>query len=229
MPRRYSRRRKGFRTARRYLRGGYARPSRRTNPARTLGLWNGRSRDELKVTDTATVVAAVTQAGVVSLLNGTATGTDYTNRTGRKMITKSVLIRLFINTNLVSAQQGDVVRVIIFVDKQSNGALPAVADVLNTATYAEPMNLNNRDRFIIIRDTIFTMSPAVYAAAALTAGAPVTRMAKHYKKVSFETIFSGTTNGIASIASGSLCILYISQFASVSTITYNVRTRFIDS
>lgn len=208
------------------MRRNYRRGPRRTGGF--LGLWNGRSRDELKVTDTATILVAVPQAGAVSLLNGMAAGTDYTQRTGRKMVTKSILARFIMNTALVDAQQGDVVRILIFIDKQTNGALPAVTDVLNSANYLEPMNLSNRDRFIVIKDMIFTMNPCDYTAAVLTTGAPETKMKKFYKKCSFETIFSGTANTIGSIASGSLLILYISQFNVLSTLSYNVRTRIVD-
>lgn len=192
------------------------------------GLWNGRGRQELKVTDTATVNVNVPTLGAVSLINGTAAGTDYTQRIGRKMTNKSLLIRLQLAPVTTSNIVGDLVRFMVFYDSQTNGALPAVTDVLVAADPMSPMNLNNRDRFKVIKDFLIGMEATEYAANVLTVGSPRTHIVKAYKKCSLVTVFSGTAATIGSIASGSICVLYVSQYNNLTTIYYNIRTRFHD-
>lgn len=199
-------------------------------PARTGGFYGVSSRrgqSELKVVDTTTAgVIPVAQAGSVTLLNGVATGTDYTSRIGRKIVLKSILMRFFF-FDTTTTSNGDNVRIIIFYDCQTNAAAPAVTDVINVADPLQPMNLNNRDRFLILKDKMITYNPGVYAANVLTGGNPVNKSWKTYKKMSKETIFGGTGATVGSIQSGGLFLLLISTNAQ-GNLNYNARVRFLD-
>jgi len=201
-------------------------------PPRTggfFGLYTQRGREELKTIDSGTITQSpVAVAGNLVLLNGVATGTDYTNRIGRKIIMKSILMRFWLLPVGTTESLGDYVRVMLVYDKQSNSAAPTVADILNTATYLEPNNLNNRDRFVILKDKSVTFNPANWAAGAVTTGDPQTKQLKFYKRCHTETIFSGTGATVGSIQSGSLYLLMISSTAE-SVIAWNSRVRFFDA
>ena len=132
---------------------------RATAPPRTggfFGSWNrpGGLGPELKTIDVSTTtISPVAVAGATVLLNGVAQGSDYTNRIGRKVLLKSMLFRANMYPVLNTASPiGNTIRLLLVYDSQTNGALAAVADVLNAATYLQPTNLNNRDRFRILLD-----------------------------------------------------------------------------
>lgn len=202
-------------------------------PLRTggwYGLYDRRGRTELKVIDTDNIQGAISSIGTFTLINGVAQGTDYTARIGRKITMRSILIRLFFYpSSTVSAPIGDIIRVIVFFDSQTNGAAPAITDLLNTNAYDSPMNLNNRDRFRVITDKYMTMNANTYTTGAPTAGSPVTRHCKIWKKMGLETIFGATGGSVGSIQSGSLYLLIMNAVNNASQVDSYSRVRFVDN
>ena len=122
--------------------------------------WSGnvvyRPTAELKVTDTS-VNQDCNTSGSFVLLHAPVPGNDYTNRIGRKTYIKSIAVRgqvelnpLTVIANIESCVP-QTVRQIIFVDNQPNAAAPLVSDLLLSASALSHLNLNNRDRFTILR------------------------------------------------------------------------------
>lgn len=202
-------------------------------PLRTggfYGVYNRRGREELKLIDKEATATTFLAAGAVTLLNGIAQGTDNTDRIGRKTILKSILFRISVFPSATApAATGDVVRVMLVYDCQTNAAAPAVTDIISAGFYDNPMNLNNRDRFKILADKFITMSANNYAAAALTAGSPTAKHLKIYKKMSMDQIFAGTAATVGSISTGGIFLLTISKGNLISTYDYDSRIRFIDA
>lgn len=206
-------------------------------PLRTggfYGLYQRRGRDELKVIDVASAVNGSTAAGggSITLLNGVSQGTDYTNRIGRKVILKSLLVRLNVVPNIAnSAPQGDIIRVMVVYDCQTNAAAPVLSDIINAGsiTYQSPMNLNNRDRFKILADKFLTMEANVYTAGALTAGSPRPKQIKIWKKMNMEEIFGGTGATVGSIQTGAIFLVIVAATTAFSTISFETRVRFMDA
>jgi len=169
-------------------------------------------------------------AGIMNLLNGVAAGTDFTQRVGRKFTMKSIWLKYFLNPLTTTATPaGDLVRVMVIYDTQTNGTIPAVTDVLATANVLSSINLNNRDRFKIIHDKWHSMNPSNYAVGVPTAGAPVVKFQKFFKVLNLETIFSGTAATVGSIATGAMFSLLISAANNQSNLNLDVRFRFIDN
>lgn len=195
------------------------------------GQWNrGSIGPELKTIDSGSVGPNTNAtAGAVLLINGVATGTDYNTRTGRKTVIKSILARIsFLTLVSASDNDGEIVRYMLVQDTQPNGAAPTVANILQTATWDAPMNLDNRDRFRVLLDKHWTDSANVYTANVLTQGNTRPSFRTHYLKKTIEVQYSGTGATIGSIASNSIYFLYISCNGS-STVNYaNFRVRFID-
>ena len=112
-------------------------------PLRTggfYGLWNGRRADELKTIDSSSTTD-IPAAGLVNTINGVAAGTDYNNRIGRKIMMKSLLLRIVLSPiATASAPIGDAVRIIVFYDTQTNGVLPTIAQLLQNSQYDDPLN-----------------------------------------------------------------------------------------
>lgn len=202
-------------------------------PPRTGGFYGPgvrRLRGERKAIDTSFAPAIMGSANAdITLLNGVATGTDFTDRIGRKIIIRSLLIRAEIYPTItVNNQIGEQVRFMVVWDMQSNGAAPVTTDILKSATTAAPNNLNNRDRFKILVDKYLSFDPCTYTASSLVNGSPQTKVIKIYKPLYLETIYAGTTNAIGSIQSGSLWCFTLSGNGYVST-EWQARVRFEDA
>lgn len=189
----------------------------------------GGGGKELKTIDTAGVNSLVTVGGAVVLLNGVAQGSDYTDRIGRKTCMKSFFFKFDIRLASVSTPTGEMARALIVYDSQANGAAPTVANILSTATALSPMNLNNRDRFKVLKDWLIPLEFSVFTAGALTQGSPMRHIRKTYKKLNLDVIFGGTGATVASIQTGSIYLLTIGTVGSVATFDYDSRIRFVDA
>lgn len=205
-------------------------------PLRTggfYGLYTKRGRDELKTIDTGLITfASLDNAnGNFQLLNGVDTGTDYTNRIGRKIIAKSLLLRFqwYPLSATTTDSNGDALRMIIFCDEQANGVAPIVTDILQTANYLAPLNLSNRGRFKIIKDKLISMPGWTNAAGALVNGNAVPKVGKVFKTMSLPVIFNGTGATVGSIQTNSMYILCLPASNATTGFTFNSRVRFIDS
>lgn len=159
-----------------------------------------------------TVVPANSTAAITALCVPTL-GTDFTNRVGRKIRISSVQGRALVRTTLgetlaVGNSGAQKVRLMILIDLQPNGALPAITDILTNSHPSANMNLNNRDRFKILLDKTWNLDPYLNDATAGTSRITATnqcRNFKFYKKCDQETIFNATNGGtIADITSGAL-------------------------
>jgi len=185
------------------------------------------SRGEKKTIDLAPASYACNTTGSVTALNLVATGTDYTDRIGRKIQMKSCnIIGHFLPED--SSVSPTLCRVMLIYDKEPNGAaLPAITDILKTADSRDQLNLDNRDRFIVLRD----MFVALGIQTANTVGSPTDKEIKIYYKLDHETIFKSTAATIAAINSGSLLLVTIGDNAAGAGYNASVstRVRFLDN
>jgi len=107
------------------------------------------------------------------LLNGCAQGNSGFTRIGRRLLMKSILFRYFFAPGSSSC-----FRILVVYDKQTNGALPATTDVVNTTDAHAPLNLINADRFVTVFDKIVDVNDV--------------NMDTLYRKVNLECLFGGT-------------------------------------
>lgn len=199
-------------------------------PLRTGGFYGPKlNARELKVIDTAAATYQCDTGGTIALISGVTTGTDFTNRIGRKIIIKSIQLR-----GLVLPEDDEtsntIARVMLVHDLQTNAALPNITDVLDTNNANSFMNLSNRDRFRVLMDKIMPMGRVSTGVGVVFSNGKNTYIVNKYKKVRIEEIFSGTTNAIGSIASGSVYILTtgLSAAGSGAKFVAQARIRFED-
>lgn len=163
MVRRYGagrRRRFGRRTWKRA--GTYRRRPRfvgRGYNRRVAGLQVGKS--EWKSVDTA-IYADYGLTGDVVTLNGIAPGSGIGQRVGVKVRLRKVVADLTAMTKAaVTVSCGG--RVMLVYDKQTNASAPSVGDVLDIVpglhNEDSPLKLENRSRFVVLRDWHFRTSP----------------------------------------------------------------------
>lgn len=211
------------------------------NPQIRSGGWANTARSlttEKKVIDQNIANYNFVNTGVFELLNGCIPGSQNYNRIGRKISLRSLQIRGEIHANTVSTVAQDTsVRMVIVYDRQSNGAAPSLSNVIqsqditgaNSSTVFDMINLDNRDRFKIIRDMFFSMSFQNGVATQAVTGQPTLQCISEYIKLNnAETIYNaGTAGTIGDIQTGALYILFLSS-ASGYEFTGSFRVRFED-
>jgi len=190
---------------------GYKRPSGLT------GLYNARASGvEVKFSDIAIgPVTTLNTAASMVCLNGIATGTDYNQRIGREIVLRSNLTR--INVVVGANNTNTIVRCILFMDMQANGAVATVTQLLQATNVYSPLNLNNRDRFKVIWDKQY----------ALNSTTNYNIFEKWYAKIKKSCTYTGTSDQISSISTGALYMLvYCNDDTTV--VNYYNRLRFTD-
>lgn len=188
---------------------------------------------ELKFFDTNKASTATASAGTIfddSLCHVPA-GTGESERIGRKITIKSINLHteaLLIST-ASSSNCDDGVRMILYWDKQCNGATATVTDILETATYRSFNNLSNKNRFRILKDVFIDVSCQAGAGNGTTNQfATVGKTRNFYIKCNIPVEFSSTTGAIAEIRSNNIGVLVISS-NGLMEFAYTARIRFTDS
>lgn len=173
---------------------------------------------EKKVFDVVTTIYPANTTGSVTSMYQPTLGTDFTNRVGRKTTIKSIQARGIVRVRLAESMASGVtspqlIRWMMILDTQPNGALPAVTDILAASLPQSPLNLNNRDRFKVIIDKQWVLDPyekSTTATQAIVSTTNQCRALKVYRKCNIETIFNATNGGsVADITSGAIIQLLI--------------------
>lgn len=219
----------------RNLRQGYI-PRSGRGYTRTSGFYGRYNRmslrnssvSELKYIDTA-INATAASTGTLLPASGTlvpiAVGTGPSQRIGRQVRVKSINAYLTLTKN-VSDKSTDVIRLILLLDTQCNGAVPTVTDILSTANVNSFRNMANSKRFVVLKDTEQTITSSTYYG---TNFGPVTRQLDIFRKVNYPIEYDQTLNtgAITTIRSNNLILLAISAYDTVSVIG-TVRIRYDD-
>jgi len=122
-----------------------------------------------------TVSTSIDTTGSVQGLNFIRAGSSFFNRIGRRVELKSLMVKLQINP-IRTMGTNDYMRIVIVYDRQTNGAAPAVADIIqdtdqagtNTTNIFTDINLNNRDRFQIFMDKRISLPSLTLTAGVIT-------------------------------------------------------------
>lgn len=166
---------------------------------------------EKKVIDSNSNIYVFATSPPSTLLNGCIAGSQNYNRIGRKIFMKSLQVRGYIHAATDGTATEGLFRMIIVYDKQSNGAAPAYTDVIrsqnvsgvNSSSAADMINLDNRDRFIILRDRAFAMSQQSTVATQAVAGSNTDLFVDEYLRINMETIYNaGTAGTVGDITTG---------------------------
>ncbi len=211
---------------------GQKRPFRA--PARARGRKAGFIPPELKFHDVDIDDGTISNTGTIQTsLNLIAQGLTESDRIGRKCTVTAVNWRFQIaiveSDAAGTPQPTDVVRVLMFLDKQANGAAAVPLDILETADYQSFNNLSNKSRFRTLMDRTYTLNYTTLASD----GAGVVSSCEHFitdtffKKVRIPLEFSAGTGALTELRSNNLGVLLISR-GGTSAFESKVRIRFSD-
>ncbi len=192
---------------------------------------------ELKFHDVDLDDAVIDTAGTVTpTVNIIPQDVTEKTRVGRKCTIKSIGWRYRISLPEIDAvatpQLADVVRVIMYLDKQANGATAAVTDLLESANFQSFNNLANKSRFRVLHDAMYDLNYLTLASdnAAVVSSASINRSGEFFKKCNIPIEFddTATTGAIGTIRSNNLGVLLISS-AGVAGFDSKIRLRFSDA
>ncbi len=220
MPRNYS-------NKRRYNRR--SKPIYRTKPFGYYDMYQKVAKDvsrlkslinvEFKAIDTGTISAEVNTTAIIALLNSCIQGDDFDNREGRTIRVKSV--QLSVTTHWNISVPDNVLRVLIVIDKQPNGILMLIGDLLDATNSTAFRNLDNRKRFVILLDRVVSGGSLNNKPAQID----------YYKKMDMITTYnSGNAGTIADIETNALYLVLLADEATEGPVVdRDTRIRYIDN
>ncbi len=157
-------------------------------------------------------------------------GVTESTRVGRKCVIKSLHLKGELRLpNFAAGDQCDLFRLIIYVDKQTNGAAATASDILEASvTLHSFRNLANSGRFRILLDKVYPMNSQAGEGNGTTfVFNEFLRSLNINKKLNLPLEFSCTTDAITELRSNNIGVLGVSH-GGYATISYKARVRFSD-
>ncbi len=191
---------------------------------------------ELKFLDQDINDATIASAGTI-FTNGSAEatllritqGTGETNRIGRKCTIKSINWRFNIRLpeGTATTTTSDTVRIILYLDKQCNGAAATAVGILETDDYQSFNNLANKSRFRTLMDRTYDLNTDL-SGDGTTVDSPRFNMNDSlFKRVNIPIEYDSTVGAIAEIRSNNINMLILSK-NGLCTLDSKMRLRFSD-
>ncbi len=200
---------------------------------RTSGFY-GRfaSGGEMKFFDLDLDDATIATGGTITdSINKIAQGTTEITRIGRKCTIRGINWRYVITlaASTAAGDTTDVVRVIMYLDKQCNGATATVLDILESADFQSFNNLSNKSRFRTLSDKTYDLVAHAGGGDGTTEdyGEDITTDS-FYKKCNIPIEFDSTAGAITEIRSNNLGVLLISQTGKTG-FGSKIRLRYSDN
>ena len=159
-----------------------------------------------------------------------AQGVTETDRLGRKCVVKNINWRFDLRLPVRATATGglsDVVRVILYHDKQANGATAAITDILESDDYQSFNNLANKARFRTLMDRTYNLdAPGGQGDGAVNDSNEMILSDSFYKRVNIPLEFSAGTGAITELRSSNIGVLLLSK-AGLCDFESKMRIRFV--
>jgi len=208
-------------------------------------------RQEVKTVDIPTTLYGPTSAATGVLLNGVNEGPAFYERIGRDISMKSLHFHLEFYPNAAAVSTGIQpvsCRILLVYDRQTNGAAPAFADVVEsidaagngTSQHLDYPAAKNFNRFrILLNDVVFLPSigtSGVAGTGPFNGAGPMDgrkdtsyNYDRYIKLKGMKADFIGSTPAIGDFGSGSIYFFARTGFAGATyNINYNARLRYYD-
>ncbi len=156
-------------------------------------------------------------------------GTTESERVGRRLTISSIHMRINIRLPTTTSPNDalDVIRFILYHDKQANKLTATVALILETANYRSWNNLNNSKRFHILKDKFITINNSGGSNSNLPQYPRQNRMFNIHENCNIDIDYDGITGALTEITSSNVGVLCISNNGE-SAVGYIARIRFTD-
>lgn len=190
---------------------------------------------ELKFFDTAVDLDPIPGNGtiVASSINLVPQGITESNRIGRKCAIRHISwkyqLQLLEIDALATPVSAASVRIIIYIDKQANGAAAAVTDIVEANSFQAHYNLANQSRFTFLMDKVHTLNYLTLASDtdAVVSSANVKRDYTFVKRCNIPIEFDSTTGALTEIRSNNIGMMMLTS-TGTATLTSVFRVRYSD-
>ncbi len=189
-----------------------------TQPA-LLGRWPFRPMTELKFKDLSVADTNVPSTGAVETsLNLIAQGKTGETRVGRNCTAVKLEVHgcafLPAIDDVATPPEGELLRILLVLDTQPNGAVFTVTDVLDTADIFSPLSAFNEGRFAVLDDQSFGLNYSGSGTRISTDTADYAGMSLPYEldlQLDLLLEFSAAAAAIASVSTNNLAFLAITK------------------
>ncbi len=189
---------------------------------------------ELKFHDFTVDDAVIAAGGVLTTsINLIAQGTGESERIGRKCTLKSIFWRGSLALPLLELEgspgSSERIRLIMYQDKQTNGAAATALGILEAVTVDDYRNLANSGRFNILYDhtVVLNYSTLSHFAVNSFSMAENKRNFSFFKKCNIPLEFDNTVGALTELRSNNIGLLIVSEGGSGALIS-RIRLRFSD-
>lgn len=174
---------------------------------------------EKKTNDTLFNPTAITNTGTIIQLNNLVQGDTNVTRDGNQVKWLNISARCSLRSN-TSATTGTSFRFMLVLDKQPNGAIYTVADLLENVDPSSGIEKNNALRFKVLSSKYLAVNPNGRDRYNWTI----------FKKLNFKTRYQSNAGTIADISTNALSVMVISdQATNTPNFQAFFRLRFIDN
>jgi len=174
---------------------------------------------EIHNTDASQAGQASSTTASFNLINGTTTGDAVNNRSGQSIKCNGISLRYYVVGN--ASANWIAGRVMVVYDKQSNGAIFAIGDLLTATTPVSVRTVGNQMRFLVLYDKNYVLS--WNGDSSVIEDVNISCM----NHTEYNT---GTAATVADIVTGSVYLIHFSdQATNTSAVTWHSRYWFVDN
>ncbi len=212
---------------------------RRTGPTKfVIATRSGRmatSTTELKFHDLDINDAVIAQNGTIAQAscNIIAQGTTESERVGRKCTIRSINWRFQMQLDQDSTNSSsETIRVLLYLDKQTNGAAATALNILESDDFQSFNNLSNKGRFLTLMDRQYTLNKQAAAGNGTTNIFAETQVNDTFFKtvnIPIEFDNSANTGAIGTQRTNNIGLLILGQTGAIASFNSKMRLRFSDS
>lgn len=180
---------------------------------------------EFKSFDVAGALSMVLDStGQVDVLNTMVQGNDINNRIGRQVNIRSIEIRAVAQATAATGTRQECLTMLVW-DRDPDGVLGTIAQMLNTSNVNSARLLTQRDRFVVLRRWNYVIYPDTIVNNS--------RTLRYYKRHNLKVTYNaGNAGSIADIQKGALYLVTLGQNVAgntAGTLTYQCRLRYLDN
>jgi len=223
---------KNWGAARKRRRISAARPVVRPVPGytRTVGAYNRsmpRGVEKKYFNTTISNTGNMNAGAVLDSLLLIPQGTTDKKRIGNKIMVKNVNLKgaFSLDDQNTGIPYSGIIRVIVFIDKQCNGVAAGVADILEATEIYAWRNMDQVDRFTILKDKIYRVPCA--PCNDLHTGPNLIPWKMGFK-LNLPVHYSSTTGAITEIKSNNIGLLYVTDGSFLNVSAGSARVKFTD-
>lgn len=212
--------------------GGSKPKKQRFSQAKNVGAVTKKNAVEWKNIDVGTAPTNTfgSDWSILTFLNPVPQGTNSSQRIGRKLAMNRLHFR-WAKSQVAPATATSVgviypIRLLLVYDRSPTGALPGITDILSNGGFESHVNLDNSDRFIILRDMIVQeeqQHQSMYQSGKISLKFPEGLLCQ------WDNVAGGT---IADITAGAIYFAWAATgipAAGQVTVAFNSRIRYSDA